>query len=97
MRLNKLLTEAMAKTRQLQEAKVRFSQLVEEAMKGQPQLVTRRGRKAVMVLAWETDARLTEANLYLWQAIGHPKTFPNEEAEAFFARVEAEPREVSLL
>jgi len=44
----------MAKTWQLQEAKARFSKLVEEALKGEPQLVTRRGRKAVVVLDWET-------------------------------------------
>ncbi|GAA6751825.1 type II toxin-antitoxin system Phd/YefM family antitoxin [Thermus antranikianii] len=87
----------MAKTWQLQEAKARFSQLVEEAMKGQPQLVTRRGRKAVVVLDWETYARLTGGDLSLWQALRPPKPLPNEEPGALFARVEAEPREVSLL
>lgn len=79
------------------ETKARFSQLVEKAMKGEPQLVTRRGRKAVVVLDWETYTRLTGADLSLWQALRPPKPLPNEEAEAPFARVEAEPREVSLL
>jgi len=87
----------MAKTWQLQEAKARFSQLVEEALKGQPQLVTRRGRKAVVVLDWETYARLTGENLSLWQALRAPTPLPNQEAEALFARPEAEHREVSLL
>lgn len=86
----------MAKTWQLQEAKARFSQLVEEAMKGQPQLVTRRGRKAVVVLDWETYARLTGTDLNLWQALRPSKLLANEEVEALFTRMEAEPREVSL-
>lgn len=44
---------------QLQEAKARFSEVVERALKGEPQLVLRRGKKAVVVLDWETYARLT--------------------------------------
>jgi prevent-host-death family protein len=47
------------------ETKARLSQLVVEAMKGEPQLVTRRGRKAVVVLDWETYARPTGADLSL--------------------------------
>ncbi|GAA6751869.1 type II toxin-antitoxin system prevent-host-death family antitoxin [Thermus scotoductus] len=79
------------------ETKARLSQLVVEAMKGEPQLVTRRGRKAVVVLDWETYARPTGADLSLWQALRPPKPLPNGEPGALFARVEAEPREVSLL
>ena len=86
----------MAKTWQLQEAKARFSKLVEEALKGEPQLVTRRGRKAVVVLDWETYARLTGEKLTLWQALRAPTPLPNDEAEALFAWTEAEHREVSL-
>jgi prevent-host-death family protein len=86
----------MARTWQLQEAKARFSKLVEEALKGEPQLVTRRGRKAVVVLDWETYARLTGEKLALWQALRAPTPLPNDEAEALFARTEAEHREVSL-
>lgn len=86
----------MGKTWQLQEAKARFSQLVEEAMRGQPQVVTRRGRKAVVVLDWETYAWLTGGDLSLWQALRPPVPLANQEAEALFARLEAEPREVSL-
>lgn len=86
----------MVKTWQLQEAKARFSKLVEEALKGQPQLVTRRGRKAVVVLDWETYARLAGEKLSLWQALRAPTPLPNDEAETLFARPEAEHREVSL-
>lgn len=36
---------------QLQDAKARFSQVVEAALQGEPQHVTRRGREAVVVLS----------------------------------------------
>ncbi len=41
----------MEKTWKLQDAKAKFSQLVENAVKAGPQLVTRRGQKAVVVLS----------------------------------------------
>jgi antitoxin Phd len=42
----------------LQDAKNRFSAVVEAARRGEPQLVTRRGTAAVVVLAAEEYARL---------------------------------------
>lgn len=42
----------------LQDAKNRFSAVVEAARRGEPQLVTRRGAAAVVVLAAEEYARL---------------------------------------
>lgn len=89
-------SKPVGKTWQLQEARARFSQLVKETLRGQPQVVTRRGRKAVVVLDWETYARLTGGNLSLWQAVRPPAPLANEEVEALFARAEAEPREISL-
>ena len=42
----------MRKTQwQLQDAKAQFSQVVEAALQGEPQHVTRRGREAVVVLS----------------------------------------------
>ncbi len=41
----------MITTWKLQDAKARFSQVVEDALKIGPQLVTRRGRKAVVVVS----------------------------------------------
>ena len=43
---------------QLQDAKNRFSVVVEAALSGVPQLVTRRGRPAVVVLAVDEYERL---------------------------------------
>ena len=42
----------------LQDAKNRFSAVVEAARRGEPQLVTKRGAAAVVVLAAEEYARL---------------------------------------
>ena len=43
---------------QLQDARSRFSAVVDAALAGEPQLVTRRGRSAVVVLAVEEYERL---------------------------------------
>ena len=46
----------------LQDAKARFSELVNCALEGTPQIVTRRGEKAVVVMAYETYADLQLVN-----------------------------------
>ena len=46
------------KTWQLQEAKARFSELVNEALSNGPQTVTRRGREAVVVVALDEFRRV---------------------------------------
>ena len=45
----------------LQDAKNRFSAVVDAALSGEPQTVTRRGAPAVVVLAVEEYARLCDA------------------------------------
>lgn len=47
-------------TWQLQEAKSRFSQLVENAVNERPQIVTKHGRQAVVVVSYEDYQRLTQ-------------------------------------
>jgi antitoxin Phd len=44
---------------QLQEAKSKFSQVVEEALAQGPQIVTKRGKKTVVVMPFEAYERLT--------------------------------------
>jgi prevent-host-death family protein len=48
----------MSRIWQLQEAKSKFSEVVEEAMKHGPQVVTRRGRETVIVIAFEEYQKL---------------------------------------
>jgi len=43
----------------LQDAKAKFSQLVEDALKIGPQIVTRRGKKTVVILSVEKYEKLT--------------------------------------
>ena len=49
----------MERTWQLQEAKSRLSEVVAEALEGRPQVVTRRGEKAVVILSYESYERLS--------------------------------------
>jgi antitoxin Phd len=49
----------MSKTWQLQEAKNKFSEVVEEAIKNGPQIVTKRGVETVIILSYETYQKLT--------------------------------------
>jgi prevent-host-death family protein len=46
-------------TWQLQEAKSRFSEIVDRTLKEGPQMVTRRGEEAVVILAADEYRRLT--------------------------------------
>ncbi len=50
----------MKNTWQVQDAKNRFSALVDQALRHGPQIITRRGTEAVVVLSVKDYARLTE-------------------------------------
>lgn len=50
----------MKNTWQIQDAKNRFSALVDEALRHGPQIITRRGTEAVVVLSVKDYSRLTE-------------------------------------
>jgi prevent-host-death family protein len=83
----------------LQDAKNKFSAVVDAALQGHPQLVTRRGRDAVVVISSEDYARLrrqgraTQLNFkeYL---LTMPLPASGEEDE--FERIPVKPREVDL-
>lgn len=45
-------------TWQLQDAKNKFSEVVDKALKGEPQEITRRGKKAVVVMSIEYYQKL---------------------------------------
>jgi prevent-host-death family protein len=51
---------------QLHEAKARFSQLVERALSGEVQVVTRRGRPAVVVIPYEEYKRMQAGTTSAW-------------------------------
>lgn len=54
----------------LQDAKARFSELVDAALTEGPQAVTRHGKNAVVVLSHDDFIRLSQANTTLADALG---------------------------
>jgi prevent-host-death family protein len=63
---------------QLQEAKAKFSQLVQKALKEGPQTVTRHGEETVIVLSIEDYRRLSERQPSLKEVL---MSGPNGELE----------------
>jgi len=63
-------------TWQLQEAKSRFSELVDMTLKEGPQLVTRRGQDAVVILAASDYRRLSGAPSLLNTLLNAPRGAP---------------------
>jgi antitoxin Phd len=75
----------------LQDAKNRFSAVVEAALSGRPQEVTRRGQPAVVVLATVEYRRLiAEAAGHRESFVEHLMQFPGNPVD----RMQAKPREV---
>ena len=77
----------------LQDAKNRFSEVVEAALHGRPQEVSRRGQPAVVVVAAQDYARLVvEAGRQRGSFADHLLAFPAGEIDA----ADVVPREVSF-
>jgi prevent-host-death family protein len=77
----------------LQDAKNRFSAVVEAALAGRPQEVTRRGRPAVVVLAAEEYERLVQVAAGRRESFAeHLLHFPGDEV----GRLQAKPRDVAF-
>jgi antitoxin Phd len=78
----------------LQDAKNRFSSVVEAARRGKPQLVTKRGAPAVVVLAAEEYARLKALDEQRAPSlVNHLLVMPQDD-EAF-DRLEVELRDIT--
>ncbi|MFV0361295.1 type II toxin-antitoxin system Phd/YefM family antitoxin [Tropicimonas sp.] len=77
----------------LQDAKNRFSAVVEAALAGRPQAVSRRGKPAVVVVSAAEYARLVEAAKARRESFAeHLMAFPGSEVE----RLDAVPRDVEF-
>jgi len=79
----------------LQDAKNRFSAVVEAALKGAPQTVTKRGKPAVVVLSVKEYQRLsrrhgTETRSFVDHLLDMPRD------NGAFARARAKPRDVDF-
>jgi prevent-host-death family protein len=83
----------MADIWQLQDAKSRFSELVEQALLNGAQIVTRRGRKTVVVLPYEQYQRLTERTGSLSQFL---LSSPFAGSELVIGRDPDAPRDIGI-
>lgn len=79
----------------LQDAKNKFSELVNAALAGEPQQITRWGRPAVVVLAVEEYDRLRRAERYQAPSLGELLLeIPQDDSE--FERIPIAPRQTDL-
>lgn len=79
----------------LQDAKNRFSAVVDAALAGAPQYVTRRGRPAVVVVAIdEFDRLLSEARRERVPFAAHLMSLPSEGMTASNRKSQAKPRDI---
>lgn len=77
----------------VQDAKNRFSAVVDAALAGTPQEVTRRGKPAVVVLSADEYHRLLKEAVKSRESFAdHLMAFPGGE----FPRAEAKPRDVAF-
>ena len=82
----------------LQDAKNKFSAVVDAALAGTPQEISRRGRPAVVVVAVERYQQLLEgARLGRSTFVDHLIAFPTEgEGDVVDARTKVVPRDVAF-
>ncbi len=83
----------MTATWQLQEAKNRFSEVVEEAIKHGPQTVTKHGREAVVVMSVEEYQRMKQPQKNLFQFF---QDSPMYAVELDLTRSQELPRDIDL-
>ncbi|MDK3075430.1 type II toxin-antitoxin system Phd/YefM family antitoxin [Sedimentitalea sp. JM2-8] len=77
----------------LQDAKNKFSAVVDAALTGQPQEVSRRGKPAVVILSAEEYHRLVDAaGAERGSFADHLLAFPSDSVE----RINAKPRDVEF-
>ena len=83
----------MTKIWQLQEAKNKFSQVVNEALNKGPQVVTRRGKEIVVILSREDYGRLKKSQSGVVEFF---QSSPLVGVELDLERDKTHPREVTL-
>ena len=79
----------------LQDAKNRFSAVVDAAVKGTPQTVTKHGKPAVVVVSFAEFQRLTKQRAGKRPSfIEHLLAMPKDDGE--FERLKIEPRDIEF-
>ena len=80
-------------TWQLQDAKSKFSQLVENAMLNEPQFVTKHGNNAVVILSFENYKKITKPTTDL---VAFLRNSPLRDIELNISRNRDLPRDIEL-
>jgi len=80
-------------TWQLQDAKSKFSMLVEKALHHKPQFVTRHGSDAVVIVSFEDYKRITKPKTDL---VTFLQNSPLAEIDLDITRIKDFPREIDL-
>lgn len=78
---------------QLQDAKNRFSELVNKALRNGPQVVTRHGKKTVVIMSVEQYQNLTRPKLNI---VDFFQKSPLRDADLDLTRKKDSPREVEI-
>jgi prevent-host-death family protein len=82
------------KTWQLQNAKNRFSELVKNAMKGEPQLVTKNGKPAIYIISADTyNKKISPSSISKKEILLNR---PHKEIELDLSRESDSGRDISL-
>jgi antitoxin Phd len=85
--------KSTANSWQLQNAKSKFSRLVEQALQDGPQFVTRHGNNAVVVLSYKQFQELTKPQTDL---VGFLRTSPLSGMDLDIVRDKNHPRDIAL-
>jgi prevent-host-death family protein len=85
----------MTKTWQLEEAQTHFSEVVGEALKGQPQIIKQSDEETVVILRYQDYKQLSDSSLSLWDAL-RPEAPILEDADELFKRDTSPGREVTF-
>jgi prevent-host-death family protein len=85
----------MTKTWQLKEAEAHFSKVIDEARKGQPQVLTESGAETVVILRYQDYEQLSNPSLSLWDAL-RPEAPILDEVDELFKRDKSVGREVNF-
>ncbi len=87
-------------TWQVQQAKARFSEIVEKARLGEPQMITRHGKEEVVMVSVKDYPLPTLRNLpkrsFVEHLLAFPKLGEDVDLDALFERDRSLPREIDL-
>jgi prevent-host-death family protein len=85
----------MTKTWQLEEAQTHLSEVIGEALKGQPQVIQQSDEEAVVILRYQDYKQLSDSSLSLWDAL-RPEAPILDDADELFKRDTSPGREVAF-